>query len=82
MYSFFFKNIQNLLSHEVLTVEQKSDKNTSLEELGIGQAQSILCPTGDSGKIVCPISSQLSCFLMSSDDFLYLSLVNDFRELP
>lgn len=81
MYSFFSKKIQNLLSYEVLTVEQKNDKNTYLEGLSIGQAQSILCPIGDSGKIVCPISSQLSCFLMSSDDFLYFSLVNDFREL-
>jgi len=82
MYSFFSKKIQNLLSYEVLTVEQKNDKNTYLEGLSIGQAQSILCPIGGSGKIVYPISSQLSCFLMSSNDFLYFSLVNDFRELP
>lgn len=51
-----------------------------MEGLGIGQTQSVLCPTGGNGKIAQ--FSQVSYFLMNSGDFLYLSLVNDFRDLP
>lgn len=51
-----------------------------MEGLGIGQTVYSLSHRWQWEN--CPIFSQVSYFLMNSDYFLYLSLVNDFRELP